>query len=1054
MLFILRICLSIILVFFFADNIFAVQDLSSPEFNFEISKQNAEELSRQWNRDSATKAADLYLKISSAYKNTGDRSSAAVYLRKYAFLKSSLGELNGALPRLAESLELEKKSRNPDGEAESAISLSLFHAGLGNFKESDKYLKIFLALEPQIAARSSVAETSFLAGEVYFAREDIQNFLKYYSRALESFRAIDDRRGAAKTLFAMSYAKIADDDLSGGLNAAKESLEIWNQIGDRRGITLSLSQLGVSQFRLGSTREALQSLRRAEELFPPDIDKTERAILAYNIGRIYEGFADCDLGIDHFKTSLDLLTEEQNESYLVGNLWSLGAFEYRCGKKDNAIEHLNRSLELARKLDKNADIIHSQIELGNIYLNENDLASAKSHFENAFFLLKRSPYNLNSAKVYAGLAKLAEKRRDIPAAAKNYAEALKTYRAIKDDFSAAEMLYNLARIEILRENPATAADLISESVKITDSLSSDVINSKLKDSYFSTVYERYELLIHLLMESSRRQSDPSMVIEALQVAEKSRARAMTETLALSGANFTKDADAKTLLRERELRSLLNLKSDRLTDLLGQNALRSEVEKLEGEISRLEHELEEISSNLKQNSPAYSAVKDPPPFDVVDFQKNVLDENSVLLEFSLGERESYLWIVEKNAVRSVVLPPRSEIESNIEKLRELIAARVRKKEESIEIYQARVASADREFPILALHLSKTIFGDSAESFEGKRLIVVPDGKLHYFPISALPLPDSVGNEPMMLSNEVVYEPSAMTLGFLQKLDNASANDVRKDLLVFSDPVFSSDDVRFSGKDGIEITRSGEETRFVESLSSLTRLKESKAESDSIVEIVGEKNADVYTGFSANREELLNISTSGYKIIHFATHGYLEDEHPELSGIVLSRFGPNREKLEEFFRLQDIYGMKLRADLVVLSACETGIGKEVKGEGLKSLNNAFLQVGAKTVVSSLWQVEDSATGEFMKIFYETMLNGEMTASKALQITKQKMRENRRFGAPYYWAGFTIQGDFNRKPEFAKLSGENIYYAALALLVFSAIIGSFYLIRKKFGQATRRV
>ena len=189
-----------------------------------------------------------------------------------------------------------------------------------------------------------------------------------------------------------------------------------------------------------------------------------------------------------------------------------------------------------------------------------------------------------------------------------------------------------------------------------------------------------------------------------------------------------------------------------------------------------------------------------------------------------------------------------------------------------------------------------------------------------------------------------------------------------------------------------------------------------------------------------------NAADYKILHFATHGLIDEKRPELSGIVLSRFDETGRKMEEFFRLHDIYGMNLNSDLVVLSACNTGIGKEVKGEGLMSLNNAFLSVGAKTVLASLWKVEDGATLELMKNFYDAMANERLTPSKALQKAQIKMQKSGRYQSPFYWAAFTVQGDFRNVPEISQNSGFWFYLLPLAAVFLLGIYSINRFIRRR--------
>jgi hypothetical protein len=361
------------------------------------------------------------------------------------------------------------------------------------------------------------------------------------------------------------------------------------------------------------------------------------------------------------------------------------------------------------------------------------------------------------------------------------------------------------------------------------------------------------------MKMHEQSKNDSYAVQALQAAEKSRARSMLESLALSEANFVKDAESETVKREKEIRVLLNIKADKLTDFLSRNADKAETEKISTEINKLELELEEIKSNLKQSSPVYSAVRNPAPFDVADLQTNFLDENSLLLEFSFGKEQSYLWTVDKTEVNSYVLPPRDQIENRIENLRGLLTSREVKKDEAIEDYQKRIVESENKYWLEARNLSNDLFGQIAGRITNKRLILVPDGKLHYFPVSALPLPNSDQNEPILLTNEIIYEPSAQTLPLLAKNSNQTSERV-KNLLVFSDPVFSIDDVRLSAENkaienlNTETVLSGT-TRFVESLNSLPRLTASKDESNSIVNIVGSSKSDIFSGFSANREQFL-------------------------------------------------------------------------------------------------------------------------------------------------------------------------------------------------------
>ncbi|MCY7344797.1 MAG: CHAT domain-containing protein [Pyrinomonadaceae bacterium] len=575
---------------------------------------------------------------------------------------------------------------------------------------------------------------------------------------------------------------------------------------------------------------------------------------------------------------------------------------------------------------------------------------------------------------------------------------------------------------------------------------SETANLKLRRDFFSEIYERYELYINLLMKMHAASPNENYAIEALQAAERSRARSMLENLALAEADFTKDAPPEIVKREKEILVLLNAKSDKLTALLSGNTEKGETDKLDYEINDLNNELENIKADLKQNSPLYSAIKNPAPFDVGAFQRDVLDENSLLLEFSFGADASYLWLVGKNFVESYILPPREQIESRIENLRKLLDSRGMLKDESIEDYQARIAAAETEFARESQIFSRELLGQVADKIKDKRLIIVPDGKLHYFPIAALPFPDSPDNTPILLTNETIYEPSAATLALLMR-NGQKSFAAPKNLLVFSDPIFSSQDARMTTDQTVNETRPAdsllpaENFRFAESLTSLVRLNASKEEADAIVQIVGASESTTLDGAAATRENALDASLADYKIIHFATHGLVNEERPELSGIVLSQVDENGQPRNGVVRLHDIYEMNLSADAVVLSACSTGIGKEVKGEGLLSLKNAFLQVGAKSVVSSLWKVDDYAAQELMKNFYRELVSGNTTTSEAMRRAQISLRQNPQYQSPFYWAAFTVEGDFRNVPKLAADSDNRFY----GFLIFPFALTAFMVYRR---------
>jgi CHAT domain-containing protein len=349
----------------------------------------------------------------------------------------------------------------------------------------------------------------------------------------------------------------------------------------------------------------------------------------------------------------------------------------------------------------------------------------------------------------------------------------------------------------------------------------------------------------------------------------------------------------------------------------------------------------------------------------------------------------------------------------------------------------------------------LLGPLAEQLGEKRLVVVTEGVLQYVPLDALPeppkqiagqtnketQPDQPENSsPLLARHEIVTLPSISTLAAIRH-EKSRASSSNKVVAVLADPVFSDKDDRVeSGKPNTAIT-SGDQTpsqppladfeRFARD-AGVSRLVHSSEEADAILQTTAADTAMVARGFAASRETAMSQRVGEYKILHFATHGFLNSEHPELSGLVLTMVDHDGRRINGFMPLHDIYNLNLSADLVVLSACDTALGKDIKGEGLVGITGGFMSAGSKSVVASLWKVDDRATAALMAEFYKAMLQDGMPPVAALRSAKQTIRQKKAWGAPYFWAGFVLQGDYNQTITIYRRSWFRIGLAGSLLLI----------------------
>ncbi len=456
------------------------------------------------------------------------------------------------------------------------------------------------------------------------------------------------------------------------------------------------------------------------------------------------------------------------------------------------------------------------------------------------------------------------------------------------------------------------------------------------------------------------------------------------------------------------------------------------------------ELEQVETEIRQKSPRYAALTQPVPLSLGEIQSEVLDSDTLLLEYSLGEKVSYLWAVTADSISSYELPARAEIEEASRQVYNLITNPTalpldatdaqdqstpdtrRETQRGISGREARTASR-----AAIRRLSEMVLAPAAARLGDKRLLVVADGALQFIPFGALSDPTAKDGEeayhPLIVNHEVVNLPSASTLAVLRRESKERA-PASKTFAVLADPVFDGKDARLRGGGANAVAarpqtgptrglalvhervkKSAQQTGVLSNTLAVERLPGTRQEAARIAELVPVAERKVSLDFAASRETMTGAELGRYRYVHLATHGFLDSVQPELSGILLSMVNERGEPRDGFFRAHEVYNLKLSAEMVVLSACETGLGKEIRGEGLVGLTRGFMYAGAPRVVVSLWSVSDAATAELMTRFYRGMLTDKLPPARALQAAQISILGDKRYAAPYYWAAFTLQGEW---------------------------------------------
>jgi len=397
------------------------------------------------------------------------------------------------------------------------------------------------------------------------------------------------------------------------------------------------------------------------------------------------------------------------------------------------------------------------------------------------------------------------------------------------------------------------------------------------------------------------------------------------------------------------------------------------------------------------------------------QAEINDGETILLEYALGEDKSYVWAVGRDQLASYELPASDRIRKLVGTLRSALTPPQLQKQESASEYQARVRRMDRTYEATSKELSRVLLGPVPLP-SAKRILVVPDGSLQYIPFAALPVPSSE-SQLMIDRYEIDTLPSASVLGPLRRT-TAGKTSAPGALVVFADPVFEQDDPRVaarpSSRERLAQERPHSLTRAIRDTSGsqyIPRLPASRDEAQAIAAIFSPARpaaVHVALDFDANRDYVVNGGLAQFRLIHFATHGVVDARRPEMSGLILSLIDTRGRKQDGYLRIGDIYKLALSADLVVLSSCESALGKDMESEGIIGLPRAFLYAGAKSVIASLWKVDDQASAKMMSGLYKRISRGEGPGT-ALRAAQLEMAHDQRWSKPYFWAAFAVQGDY---------------------------------------------
>ena len=865
----------------------------------------------------------------------------------------------------------------------------------------------------------SRAEKSFREGDRLNTKgttvEERRLAITKLEQAARLWNEIEDRKGEIKGLTSVGSAYEWFGELDKANLYYQQAIQIAQSLGDRRAEANLRFTMGKILFLTGDRQGALNAFELAGQLFQQNSARLGEAQVMASIGTIYLAMGDFERALEYHERALPVFLSVQHTANEAVSLTHLGVIHFKMGDRQKALDSLNKALAIARRIGFVLQELKALTHLGDVHLSTGDKVQALDLYTQALKIAEGGGFQIDEAILLRSIGDVAFLNGDAGRSLDVLDQSLKKFVLIGDPINQSNTLHSLARVNASKGNLIEARKQIETALDLKESMRSRVIDRELRITTAASMQSSYDLYVDVLARLHEQNAAEGFDKLALEASERARARGLLEMLIESGVDIREGVSPELLARERSLQQQINAKAAVRTRVSG----NVQAAALDKEISQLTTRYLDVESQIRKTSPRYAALSQPQALSAAKIQQ-LLDEQTVLLEFSLGDERSRLWAVTTKAISVHSLPSRTQIESASRKVYGLMTARQPKADLTGAEMSARIAEADAKFASAARELSQMLLAPIADKlggeWNGKRLAIVASGALEYLPFAALP----VSEVPLIAGHEIINLPSASVLAVIRN-ETAGRTSVSKAVAVFADPVFESSDPRLamarkgniSSGNSKELIASVPQdlARSVRSFSrtGFGRLVFSREEADSIVKLAPEGSTLKATGFAATRALAASGEPGKYRMIHFATHGLINSEHPDLSGLVLSLVDESGRPQDGFLRMRDIYNLRLPAELVVLSACETALGKQIRGEGLVGLTRGFIYAGAERVVASLWQVDDQATAALMQSFYRGMLKENLRPAAALRAAQIEMSKQKRWTSPYYWAGFVMQGEY---------------------------------------------
>ena len=953
------------------------------------------------------KLADIYFKYGRSNRRLGNFADAHEYLNRAKKLHTEIedktglafditeiatahqrqGKYDEALKLSQEALVLHQQNNNDLGIARTYDTFGNIYYRTGEFEKSIRAFEAALDAARKSGDQEALCITLSGFGPVFWARGEYDRALQMYEQAIQIAEQLGDKMLMASPVGNRALIYKNQGDLKRASEEYQRVAAIFREVGNKAGEAIAYLNLGSVQHVVGNYGKSLESTGFSLKIAREIEDQGLEANALSNIALLELEIGNHDAAHDYAQQSLKLSEQLGEKELIASDLVLLGKIAFTRGEGRTALKYLKQATELDRETG-NKKSLHSRLsDLGDLYASTGDLKEALQSYEEAAGIQESLGFKDDLGLMLTKIGAIHHRNGNLARAEQVTTQGVALLRESLSPQFLWQALYNQGLISAQLGRRDQSVEQMKEAIHTLEEIREGVVLPEQKLTYFEQRLDIYEDLILQLVETNQS--------EAFEYVQRSKTRSFLDLLSESKIDPHANLDPDLYRLKRKLiAQLVKIDTDAKEQQEKDQPDKTLLAQLQQRRTKTDQEYQKLMLQIRNQNPRLAEIQAPQLLTLTDAQ-TLLDEQSVLLDYFVGKKQSLLFAITKDRFRVFQLPQAGKLSQEVQQLLQAI----QKPDPSFETTEG----AHGQYVTLASNLYNAVLKPAETMWKSKkRVTLATDGPLNYLPFEVLltsgAAPKEINFDTLPyfgLGHEVNYVPSISSLAAIMRDQQPSQTVAQKELLAVADPVQGRSPTKPAAGDKILRDWS----------SSLMELPHARSEVERISKLYPKDQTTTLIGDDANEAKIKTLPLVEFRTLHFASHGLIDEDRPHFSSIYLN---PGTAEEDGYLTMREVFDLKLNSDLVVLSACKTGLGRNVRGEGVMGLARAFFYAGTSSVLVSLWSVDDRSTAEFMTAFYSARRLQNTNKSAALKIARTTMIQQKTYSHPYYWSPFILIGN----------------------------------------------